>query len=67
MEVLNKAYIVDEENRRVAVQIDIKTFNKIEEVLEDYGLARLIEEQSGEVGCEREPALAFYQSLEKAE
>ena len=39
MEELKKAYIVDEDNRRVAVQIDIETFNRIEEILEDYALA----------------------------
>lgn len=67
MEVLNKAYIVDEENRRVAVQLDIETFTKIEEILEDCGLARLMEEHSQEEVFERAPALAYYQSLEKAE
>lgn len=67
MEELKKAYIVDEENRRVAVQLDIETFNKIEEILEDYALARLIEEHSDEEAFEHEQALAYYKSLEKAE
>lgn len=39
MEELKKAYIVDEENRRVAVQLDIDTFTKIEEILENSRLA----------------------------
>lgn len=67
MDELEKAYIVDEENRRVAVQIDIKTFNKIEEILEDCALGRLIEEHSGEEAFEHKRALAYYQSLWKAE
>jgi glutamate synthase domain-containing protein 3 len=67
MEELKKAYIVDEENRRVAVQVDIETFNRIEEIFEDYALARLIEEHCAEEAFEDEPALAYYQSLEKAE
>jgi len=67
MEELKKAYIVDEENRKIAVQLDIETFNKIEEILEDYALARLIEEHSDEESFEHEQALAYYQSLEKAE
>jgi len=40
---------------------------KSEEILEDYALARLIEEHSDQEAFEREPALAYYQSLEKAE
>ncbi len=67
MEELKKAYIVDEENRKIAVQLDIETFNNIEEILEDYALARLIEEHCDEEAFEREPALACYQGLEKAE
>lgn len=67
MEELKKTYIVDEENRRVAVQLDIETFNRIEEILEDYALARLIEEHSDEEAFGHEQALAYYQSLEKAE
>lgn len=67
MEELKKAYIVDEENRRVAVQLDIETFNRIEEILEDYALARLIEEDNDDEAFEHDRALAYYQGLEKAE
>lgn len=67
MEELKKAYIVDEENRKVAVQIDIETFNRIEEILEDYALARLIEEASDDEAFEHDRALAYYQGLEKSE
>lgn len=67
MIVFDKTYVVDEENRRVAVQIDIETFNKIEEILEDYALVRLIEEHSDQEALEREPAFAYYQSLGNAE
>jgi RelB antitoxin of RelBE toxin-antitoxin system len=67
MEEPKKAYIVDEEHRTVAVQLDIETFNRIEEIVEDYGLARLIEKHCDEESFEPEPALAYYQSLEKAE
>jgi hypothetical protein len=67
MEELKKSYIVDEENRRVAVQLDIETFNRIEEILEDYALGRLIEEHTDDEAFEHGQALAYYQSLEKAE
>jgi hypothetical protein len=39
-----KRYIVDERNNRLAVEIDIDTFHKIEEVLENYGLYHLMKE-----------------------
>lgn len=67
MEELKKSYIVDEQNRKIAVQLDIETFNKIEEVLENFALARLMEENDDEDLLELNEALAYYQSLEKAE
>jgi RelB Antitoxin alpha helical domain len=67
MEELKKNYIVDEQNRKVAVQLDIETFNKIEEVIEDYALARLMEQHSNEEALEIDEALAYYGTLEKAE
>ncbi len=35
---INKQYIVDDNNRKLAVQLSIETFEKIEEVLENYSL-----------------------------
>ena len=67
MEELKKNYIVDEHNRKVGVQLDIETFNKIEEVLENYALVRLIEDHSDEEALQLNEALAYYQTLEKAE
>ena len=67
MEELKKAYIVDEQNRTLGVQIDIDTFNKIEEVLENYALIQLMKEQNDEDSFDRDEALAYYQSLEKAD
>jgi hypothetical protein len=57
-------YIVDESNRKVAVQLDIETFAKIEETLENYGLIRLmeIEEPDDEV-FNLEQAQSYYRTL----
>ena len=41
---INKSYVVDENKQAIAVQIPIAEFEKIEEILEDYGLGKLIEE-----------------------
>ena len=67
MEELKKTYIVDEQNRKLGVQVDIDTFNKIEEVLENYALVQLMKEQNDEDPFARDEALAYYQSLEKAD
>lgn len=64
---IERKYIVDERNRKVAVQLDIETFEKIEETLENYGLIQLMQdkEQDDEI-LKLEQAQAYYQTLEKA-
>jgi hypothetical protein len=39
---IKRQYIINEDNQRVAVQMDIETFEKIEEALENYGLYKLM-------------------------
>lgn len=67
MEIKRK-YIIDERNRAVAVQLDIKTFKRIEETLENYGLMQLMQDddKDDEV-LERGQARAYYGALGKAE
>jgi len=48
METINKNYIVDEHDNKIAVQIPIETFEKIEEILENYSLVQLIKENEGD-------------------
>jgi hypothetical protein len=48
METINKRYIVDEQNKKIAVQIPIDTFEKIEEILENYALVQLMKENENE-------------------
>jgi hypothetical protein len=43
---IKKTYVTDSRKRPLAVQIDIKTFKRIEQVLEDYALGKLIEENN---------------------
>ncbi|NCR93360.1 MAG: hypothetical protein GPJ13_06150 [Microcystis aeruginosa W11-06] len=40
---INKNYVLDKDQKPIAVQIPIAEFEKIEEILEDYGLGKLIE------------------------
>lgn len=42
MLTLTKKYILDDKNKKVAVQIPFETYKKIEEVLEDYALGQYI-------------------------
>ena len=67
MEELKKSYVVDEQNHKVAVMIDVETFNRIEEVLENFALFKLMKEDSDHESLELDQALTHYQSLEKAD
>ena len=63
---IKKKYVVDEQDRRVAVQIDLETFAKIEEVLENFALARWINDAQDEPALSPEAAKEYYDSLDKA-
>ena len=43
---IKKTFVTDSKKRPVAVQVDIQTFEKIEQLLEDYALGRFIEENN---------------------
>jgi hypothetical protein len=60
-----RKYIVDEKNNKIAVQLDIGTFEKIEEVLENYGLLKLIKEGEADEKFVLAEAKAAYKTMEK--
>ena len=60
-----KTYLVDEQNNRIAVQLDLPTFEKIEEILENYALIQLMQE-SEEENLDVTQATAYYQNLAKS-
>ena len=66
MESINKRYIVDEQNKKVAVQIPIDTFEKIEEILENYALVQLMKENENEDVVGVREARMYYDQLEKS-
>ncbi len=66
MQTIQKQFVVDNMNRKVAVQIDYKTFSKIEEILENYALYQLMEEYDDNESLNLEEAKNYYQTLEKA-
>ena len=60
---IHKSYVIDENQKAIAVQIPIAEFEKIEEILENYGLAKLMEEVKDEKPLSKEEALKSYESL----
>ena len=63
---IKKRYVVDEQVRRGVAQIDLETFARIEEVLEDFALARWITDAQDEAALGSEAAKEYYSSLDKA-
>jgi hypothetical protein len=60
---IHKNYVLDENQQPIAVQIPITEFEKIEEILENYGLVKLIEEIEDEKRLSKEEALKYYAAL----
>ncbi|NOT85894.1 MAG: hypothetical protein HOP02_14190 [Methylococcaceae bacterium] len=62
---LTRQYIVNENNQKVAVQLDIATFEKMEDLLENYGLVQFMNADDSET-LAIEDAKQFYATLDKA-
>lgn len=62
---IQKHYLMDDNQQPVAVQISIADFEKIEEILENYGLAQLMEEQEDNEPLSKEEAWKYYQTLKQ--
>ena len=58
-----KQYVLDEEQKPLAVQIPIAIYNQIEEILEDFGLAKLMGEVENDEQLSGDIAYSYYQSL----
>ncbi len=62
---IHKKIVLDEDERPFAVQIPIEEFERLEEVIENYGLAKLMDEVKD---CERlsvQEAKTYYESLKE--
>ncbi len=60
---LQPNYIIDNKNHKIAVQLDIKTYEKITDTLENYALYQLMEENKNDEKLSLEDAKKYYQSL----
>ena len=62
---IKKTYLTDEKKRPVAVQVDIKTFEKMEQLLEDYALGQLIEANDPDENLSLNEAEEYYHKINK--
>jgi RelB Antitoxin alpha helical domain len=67
MLALRKNYVMDENQQPIAVQIAIEDFQRLEEILEDYGLARLMDELEPDdrQRFSKAEGMVYYQSLKQ--
>ena len=61
MNTIHKQYVVNERHQKVAVQLDLATFQQIEDILENYALFHFMQENNGEEVLELREAQADYQ------
>ena len=63
---INPNYIVDNQNNKIAVQLDINTYNQITETLENYALYKLMEEDKDNETLSLKDAREYYKSLKQS-
>ncbi len=63
MLTIHKNIVLNEQQEPFAVQIPIEEFERLEEVIENYGLSKLIDEVSDDERLKVEDAKKYYQSL----
>ncbi len=57
---IHKCYVLDENQIPIAVQIPLSEFERLEEAIENYGLAHLINEVKDEERLTGEDAYNYY-------
>jgi len=60
---IHKKIVLDEDQRPFAIQIPIKEFERLEEVIENYGLSKLMDEVKDEKRLSIEEAKTYYKTL----
>ena len=62
---LHTNIVLDENQKPIAVQIPIDEFQRLEEVIENYGLSRLIDEVADDEQLTVHEAESLYRTLKK--
>lgn len=65
MDTIRTKYIIDENKNKIAVQIDIADFEKIEQILEDYALVQLMKQNDSAENLNLQEGKVFYDKLDK--
>jgi polyhydroxyalkanoate synthesis regulator phasin len=60
---IHKKVVLDENQKPFAVQIPIEEFERLEEILENYGLSKLMDEVVNDEKLSIENAKKYYQAL----
>lgn len=60
---IHKNIVLDENQNPIAVQIPIKEFERLEEIIENYGLSKMIDEVKDDERFSVEDAKKYYNSL----
>jgi PHD/YefM family antitoxin component YafN of YafNO toxin-antitoxin module len=64
---IHKRIVVDENQKPVAVQIPFDEFQRIEEVIENFGLAKLMAETEDDERLSGDAAKDYYESLKASD
>lgn len=62
---LHKSYVLNEHQKPIAVQIPIAEFERLEEIIENHGLSKLMDETQNEERLSGDEAKKYYQSLKQ--
>jgi hypothetical protein len=62
---LHKKIVLDENKNPIAVQIPIEEFERMEEVIENYGLAKMMDEVADDEQLSVHDAKHLYRSLKQ--
>jgi len=65
MLAIKKEYVVTDNNKKKAVLVDIDTFSKMEELIENYGLAKFMDEVKNEKNIDLRDAKRHYRAIKK--
>jgi len=65
MTAIPRKYITDAKNQKQAVIVDLETFNRMESIIEDHGLAKFMEEAEDDEILSVREARKHYNSLKK--
>jgi len=66
MLAIRKKYVTDKRRRRVGVTLRIEDFERMSEVIENYGLYHLMKKANDEKALTLQEAKTYYRKLKKA-